>query len=79
MSLQVGSQGKAVADVQNALKRGGFLSGPADGRFGASTQAAVKAFQARRSMAADGVVGQATWAALGLKGTVPHAVTLDDG
>ena len=77
MSLQVGSQGKAVADTQKALKRGGFLSGPADGRFGAATQNAVRAFQTAKGLTPDGVVGQGTWAALGLKGSVPHAVTID--
>ncbi len=77
MSLQVGSQGKAVADVQNALKRGGFLSGPADGRFGATTGNAVRAFQTSKGLTADGVVGQQTWAALGLKGSVPRPVKFD--
>ena len=79
MALQLGSQGKAVADVQNALKRGGFLSGAADGRFGASTQNAVKAFQSKRGLTADGVVGQTTWAALGLRGSVPRPTTIDEG
>ena len=77
MSLQVDSQGKAVADVQNALKRGGFWSGPADGRFGAATQNAVRAFQTSKGLPADGIVGQGTWAALGLKGSVPHATGID--
>ena len=77
MSLQGGSQGKAVADVQNALRRGGFLSGPADGRFGATTQNAVRAFQTSKGLTADGVVGQGTWVALGLKGSVPRAARID--
>ncbi len=77
MSLQAGSQGKAVADVQNALKKQGFDPGPADGRFGATTESAVRAFQTSRGLMADGVVGQATWQALGLRGSVPRPVRID--
>lgn len=77
MSLQAGSQGKAVADVQNALKRHGFDPGQADGRYGAKTEGAVRAFQSSRGIAADGVVGQTTWRALGLPGSVPHPVVID--
>ena len=77
MSLQVGSQGKFVADVQRALKRNGFGSADRAGVFGGSTADAVRGFQSRRGMPATGVVDQATWRALGLPGSVPRPVPID--
>jgi uncharacterized protein (TIGR02594 family) len=55
--LQNGSTGPDVVELQIAL---GVY--PADGDFGAITEAAVKGYQAACSIAADGVVGPTTWA-----------------
>ena len=46
--------------LQRALKL------PVDGEFGAETEDAVKRLQARHGLTLDGVVGPATWAALGI-------------
>lgn len=56
--------GVSVKDVQKALSRAGFDPGPIDGRWGKKTKAAVKSFQRRHNLRADGVVGQRTWARL---------------
>ncbi len=53
--LQSGSTGKNVSLLQEALKELGFYSGALDGSFGASTVAAVKAFEKKNGIRQDGV------------------------
>lgn len=64
-TLYWGSNGPDVSKVQTKLKAWGFYTGPVDGNYGASTFNAVKKFQAKHGLGADGVVGKATWQALG--------------
>ena len=52
--LQSGSTGKNVSLLQEALNELGFYSGAADGSYGASTTAAVKAFQKKNGIRQDG-------------------------
>jgi peptidoglycan hydrolase-like protein with peptidoglycan-binding domain len=59
--LKKGSNDPAVRDLQVALKVLSHDPGPIDGVFGATTEAAVKAFQQEREIAADGIVGRVTW------------------
>ena len=59
--LKKGSNDPSVRDLQAALKALGHDPGPIDGLFGPTTEAAVKAFQQEREIAADGVVGRVTW------------------
>ncbi len=61
--LKQGNGGPRVRDLQVALTALGLLSG-ADGDYGAATSAAVAAFQGANGLAADGVAGPATVAAL---------------
>lgn len=63
--LEVGSSNaKQVKIMQNRLIVLGYLSGTADGEYGATTEAAVKAFQDRNGLYADGKAGPKTLAKL---------------
>ncbi|MBR2699845.1 MAG: spore cortex-lytic enzyme [Clostridia bacterium] len=64
--LDVGSSGADVKKVQRKLIDWGYLDGTADGKYGAKTQAAVKAFQRKNGLSADGRVGAGTAAAMGV-------------
>lgn len=64
--LEVGSSGSDVTRVQQKLIQWGYLTGTADGRYGEKTRSAVTAFQRKNGLAADGRVGPATAAAMGV-------------
>ena len=63
---QQGSQGQAVRAIQQKLQRWGYYDGEVDGIYGSQTVKAVKYFQRRNGLSADGVVGSATLKALGM-------------
>lgn len=60
MILKVGSKGKEVKELQEALEI------KADGIFGYGTEAAVKSFQKENDLYVDGIVGRKTWETLGI-------------
>ena len=64
--LRQGSTGGEVKEVQRRLKQWGYYSGAVDGIFGAGTKKAVIAFQKKNGLTADGIVGKATYQALGM-------------
>ncbi len=64
--LRQGAKGDEVKEVQRRLKNWGYYTGNVDGIFGAGTRAAVIAFQKKNGLTADGVVGKATYKALGM-------------
>ena len=66
-----GSTGTTVREVQQKLKNWGYYTGTVDGKFGQSTYDAVVFFQRKNGLTADGVVGKATFAALG----IPYTTT----
>ncbi len=64
--LRQGAKGGEVQEVQRRLKLWGYYNGSVDGVFGAGTRSAVIAFQKKNGLTADGVVGKATYKALGM-------------
>ena len=63
MILKVGSRGKEVKELQE------FLEISADGIFGQGTADTVSKWQAKNKLDVDGIVGPATWNAMGLATT----------
>src|SRR5438105_3080440 len=63
VALSLESEGRQVQLLQRAL--GGIK---VDGELGPETEAAIQRLQARHGLAADGVVGPATWSVIGVHG-----------
>ena len=61
-----GSTGSVVTQIQTKLKAWGYYSAEVDGVYGSRTEKAVKYFQQKNGLQADGVAGQATLAAMGI-------------
>jgi hypothetical protein len=76
-NLEQGSTGPAVKLLQRLLnlKQGKKILDE-DGAFGPKTTGEVKSFQARNWLSPDGIVGEQSWRALGLKIDIHHRVTL---
>lgn len=64
---QYGSRGEEVKQIQSKLKAWGYYSGNVDGIYGAQTYEAVKAFQRKNGLSADGIAGSQTLGALGIQ------------
>lgn len=61
-----GSSGNEVRQIQEKLKRWGYYNGAVDGVYGSKTEAAVKSFQKKNGLTADGIAGKKTLAAMGI-------------
>ena len=71
---KLGSSGKEVTAIQDALRDRGLFQGESTGYYGTKTQAAVKQFQRQKGLTVDGIAGPQTLSALGISvGTVPQA------
>src|SRR6476469_7964613 len=62
--LQLGSQGKAVLELEHLLTKLRIYRQPAKGIFNKAVESSVKLFQFRVFLSADGIVGPLTWQAL---------------
>ena len=67
VTYQRGSSGGTVKEIQTKLKNWGYYSGAIDGVYGSRTEAAVRHFQEKNGLTADGKAGPKTLAALGIK------------
>lgn len=63
-TLQLGSQGESVRELQSMLILLGYYPGPVTGVYSEDTAAAARRFQGAASITADGIVGPATWSRL---------------
>lgn len=68
--LKQGARGGEVKEVQRRLKNWGYYLGNVDGIYGPATVKAVKSFQKKNGLSADGICGKATYAALGMNDSV---------
>ena len=65
VTIRQGNRGDAVMAVQHQLRyEDGYRTLLVDGIFGSGTTTAVKDFQRKHGLAADGIVGTGTWRAL---------------
>lgn len=63
-TLQLGSQGESVRELQSMLMLLGYYPGPVTGLYQEDTAAATRRFQTAAGVTADGIVGPATWSRL---------------
>lgn len=61
-----GDSGATVKSIQTRLKNWGYYSGSVDGIYGSQTVNAVKRFQRKNGLTADGIVGKATASKIGI-------------
>lgn len=61
-----GSRGDEVRKIQTKLKNWGYYNGSIDGVYGWQTENAVKSFQKKNGLTADGVAGEKTLNAMGI-------------
>lgn len=68
--LRQGASGGEVKELQRRLKEWGYYSGAVDGVYGKGTVEAVKKFQSKNGLTADGIAGRSTFEALGMNDSV---------
>jgi len=66
ITFKYGSKGDYVYVIQDKLKRWGYYKGSIDGVYGYNTYLAVKVFQQKNGLKADGIAGDSTLVSLGI-------------
>ena len=74
-SYKKGSSGAMVTQIQTKLKSWGYYTGTVDGVYGSGTERAVRAFQQKNGLTADGVAGRQTQELLFSGDAVPASAT----
>lgn len=74
-----GSSGSEVRQIQTKLKSWGYYTGNVDGIYGTKTVNAVKYFQRRNGLTADGIAGKQTLAAMGINSSSSNNSTSGSG
>ena len=78
MAYRRGSSGETVKTIQTKLKRWGYYMGNIDGVYGSATEEAVKYFQRKNGLTADGICGAKTLAAMGILASPPASSGTND-
>ncbi len=76
--IALGEQSDLVKKYQQRLIDLGYMTGPADGNFGQSTQDALRAFQSRNDQIVDGYLGADTRTALDSPDAKPYAMRIGE-
>lgn len=72
-----GSSGAEVTNIQTKLKSWGYYNGSIDGVYGSRTVSAVKSFQRKNGLTADGIAGTQTLAAMGIQSSSSNSAGSD--
>ena len=72
-----GSYGETVRQIQEKLSDWGYYSGSIDGVYGSKTEEAVKKFQRKNGLTADGIAGSATLSAMGISDSSATSQSVD--
>lgn len=70
-----GSRGDEVRQIQTKLKNWGYYNGSVDGIYGSKTVEAVKYFQRKNGLTADGIAGSKTLSAMGINNSGSSGAT----
>ena len=70
-----GSRGDEVRQIQTKLKNWGYYNGSIDGIYGSKTVEAVKYFQRKNGLTADGIAGSKTLSAMGINNSGSSGAT----